>query len=95
MIKHIVMFKLKKDRIDELHEMRKRLDNLQNTIDVIKYFDIGVNISKSPSAYDLVLVSEFDSLEDLEKYRVHPDHQKVLEYIANIKDSSIVVDYKF
>ncbi|MBN1186907.1 MAG: Dabb family protein [Bacteroidales bacterium] len=95
MIKHIVMFKLKKDRLDELHELRKRLDNLQNTIDVIKYFETGVNIRQSSSAYDLVLISEFESLDDLEKYRVHPDHQKVMEYIAIVKESSIVVDYKF
>lgn len=95
MIKHIVMFKLKPEKKTEIPEFKRRLDDLGDTIKEIRLFETGKNFSSSPAAYDLVLVSEFDTKEDLEKYKVHPEHKKLIEYFIPIKESSVVVDYEF
>jgi hypothetical protein len=98
MVKHVVMFKLKdfptenekEQKLDQLFEM---LDKLRNKIPQIKEYEVGKNMSSSASSFDLVLVSGFDSEEDLEVYRRHPEHVKVLDFIGKVKDILAVVDY--
>ena len=94
MIKHIVMFRFKEpDR--NLIRFKNELDELKNKIEEIKYFETGVNISKVQNAYDLVLLSEFESAESLEKYKVHPEHLKIVSFLNEIKEDVKVVDYEF
>jgi hypothetical protein len=95
MIKHIVSFKLKDDSKDRAEEIKKALETLPSKISQIKYFEVGVNISDSPAAYDVVLISEFDSVEDLNTYRLDPEHIKVTDIIRLYKSDSMVVDYNF
>ena len=93
MIKHIVSFKLKEESKDKAELIKQKLEELSSKISQIKYFEIGINISDSPAAYDLVLVSEFLSVEELDAYRMHPEHIKVADIIALYKSTSMVVDY--
>lgn len=92
------MFRLKpyqspEERQKAAEEVLNELKKLPEKIDVIRSFEAGINFSKEAWAFDLVLDSTFDSAEDLEKYRVHPDHQA---FIAFNKDYSVekkVVDF--
>ena len=98
MIRHIVMFKLKKTENEQAftdikNEVKNRLESLPGKIDVIRQMEVGINVVKSDRAFDLALVSSFDSLDDLETYRVHPAHQEVVSYIAEFKDQSAAVDF--
>ncbi len=98
MIRHIVMFKLKKTQAEESldrikNEIKLRLESLPGKIHVIRTMEVGINVVKSDRAFDLALVSSFDSLDDLETYRVHPAHQEVVSYIAGVKDQSAAVDF--
>jgi len=96
MIKHIVMIKLKEnDRAENAKKVKQELENLKGKIDEIKHYEVGLNISESPAAYDLVLVSEFLTLETLEIYRENPEHQKVLKFLRSVTESTAVVDYEF
>ncbi len=98
MIKHVVMLKLlDKDEKKKLNiqTLKDKLDNLKNKIPEIKYLETGINISPRSSAFDLVLISEFNNQEDLDKYIIHPAHQEVLTILAEIKDDIVVVDYEF
>ena len=99
MIQHIVMFKLldkyeDKEREKIAGELKAALNELPDKIKEIKAYEVGVNISKSPAAYDLVLVSSFESLEDLDAYRIHEAHQSVVAQIKEHKKESVVVDYE-
>ncbi|NJK87663.1 MAG: Dabb family protein [Bacteroidales bacterium] len=62
---------------------------------VVKKLETGVNISNRAIAYDLVLVTDFENTEDLQKYIDHPEHHKIVEYLeqAKMKKAS-VVDYE-
>lgn len=98
MIRHIVMFKLKKTDNEKgltviKNEIKNRLESLPGKIDVIRSMEVGINVVSSERAFDLALVSSFDKLDDLETYRVHPAHQEVVEFIALHKDQSAAVDF--
>lgn len=99
MINHIVMMKLQTSNESEktkyLRQLKQALKKLPSLISQIRYYEIGINVSQSPAAYDLVLVSHFDSLSTLDSYRNHPEHVKVLELIKTLVASTAVVDFEF
>lgn len=99
MIKHVVMFKLKDFPENEKSEivkiLKSKLEKLPDFIEVIKSFEVGINVLKQDRAYDFVLVSEFESLETLEIYRVHPKHVEFREFLWKYRDNSVSVDYEF
>lgn len=99
MIKHIVMWKLKefaesKGKLENANIIKAILENLQKEIKQIRFIEVGINITKSIQAYDIILYSEFEDIDDLNIYQNHPSHMKVSEFIGNVRDERIVVDYE-
>jgi len=99
LIKHIVMWKLKefaegKSKLENANIIKINLEDLKHKIDEVKLIEVGVNINNSQQAYDVVLYSEFENLEDLNLYQNHPDHVKVGEFINKVKEERIVTDYE-
>ncbi|AUM88349.1 stress responsive protein [Clostridium botulinum] len=99
MIKHIVMWRLKefaegKSKLENANIIKINLEDLKHRIDEVKLIEVGVNINNSQQAYDVVLYSEFENLEDLNLYQNHPDHVKVGEFINKVKEDRIVTDYE-
>ncbi len=99
MIKHIVFIKIKgaasdDAKLQDLNKLKDALEALPSQISQIKNFEVGINVSDSSSASDIALVGEFDSKDDLEAYKVHPEHQKVLDLISSIKGRTAVVDFE-
>ena len=94
MVTHVVLFRLKDRSRKNIERARDVLLSLKDRIPVIRSFEVGADIIRSDRSYDLALVSKFDSLDDLEAYRVHPEHVNVVDYIAQVKESSIAVDYE-
>lgn len=97
MLKHIVMWKLKHDQEHDRAEnallAKTYLEDLAGKIKEIRKIEVGINVNESAGAYDLVLYSEFENEQDLEAYQNHPDHLKVGEFIGQIRESRVVVDY--
>jgi len=75
--------------------MKAAIDGLMGVVPELLSMEVGMNLSTKASAYDLVLTSTFDSMETLDIYRVHPEHQKVLELLHELMESTAVVDYQF
>ncbi|MDQ0086829.1 hypothetical protein J2T12_000223 [Paenibacillus anaericanus] len=95
MIKHIVFFKLKDASLENVETTATVLRGLDGKVEQLRSLEIGVDVIKSPRSYDIALVATFDSLEDLEGYQVHPEHKKVIEYMNQVRESSVAVDYEF
>lgn len=99
MINHVVLFKLKDYSEAEkpmiIAEMKSLLEDLKDKIEELKYIEVGVNYELNSKSYDLVLISHFKNIEDLDKYRVHPEHKKVLNRFAELKLERAAVDYEF
>jgi hypothetical protein len=99
MIKHVVMFLFKDsaeglDKAEIIKEARARFEALPEKIQFLETFEVGTNIGSSPVAYDLVLYSEFQNLEKLKDYQVHPAHEEVKHYLDTLKERVAIVDYE-
>jgi hypothetical protein len=93
------MWKLKefaegKDKLENAKIIKMGLEDLKNKINQIRCIEVGININESEQAYDVVLYSEFDSVEDLNLYQNHPDHVRISEFITNLRDVRVVTDYE-
>jgi len=97
MIKHIVIFKASEStgKLQLINKLKEIMDTLPAQINEIKYYETGLNVGTSKNAFDLVLISEFESINTLEKYRIHPAHQEVIKFIVENKIETRVVDYEF
>ncbi|MAL17829.1 MAG: stress responsive protein [Balneola sp.] len=100
MIKHVVMWKLKdvaegKTKAENAEVMKELLEDLPNKIEELSSAEVGINIleGNEDAICDVVLTTECDSKEDLKAYGVHPDHQKVVEFIKKVVMERRVVDY--
>lgn len=99
MIKHIVMFKLKEfttpvEKAHKLAEIKEGLEALVDKIEVLKSMKVGVNVNPA-EVYDFVLISEFETLEDVEVYAKHPDHVAVAKIIGEVRESRAGIDFAF
>ncbi len=99
MINHIVLFKLKDYSESEkpliIAEMKSLLEGLKGKIDELKYIEVGVNYDLNSKSYDLALISHFNSVEDLDKYRIHHEHKKVLARFSELSLERAAVDFEF
>jgi hypothetical protein len=71
------------------------LKNLEKSIDSLVNMEVGINFSDRTTAYDLVLIADFNNEDDLNSYRVHPEHVNVLDFLKINADKTAVVDYYF
>ena len=97
MIRHTIMWKFtdsfdgmnKDDIMDKITEL---FVFLKNTIPEIKFMSVERDVIKSERSYDMIYITEFESLEALEVYRVHPEHLKVAEFIGKVRIAQAVTD---
>ena len=71
------------------------LEALPEKIDWIRASTVAVNSKDAPAGnWDLILISDFDSFEDLERYRVHPDHVAVGTFMKPVRSDRSCVDFE-
>ena len=92
MIKHVVMWKIKPGTEKEMNEFLTGLQGLCGVIPQIKAQEVGVNCGGEGN-YSAVLVSAFESLEDLETYKKDPRHVAVSDLCKAIREDRVCVDY--
>ena len=93
MIKHIVMWKFKENEEENMKKFLEGLNSLKTIIPEIKYMETGININPN-NEYDAILISEFETMEDLETYKNHPEHVKVSELCKSIRIDRQAIDYQ-
>lgn len=91
MVRHIVMWKFQEGKKAEMDEFLAGLASLNGVIPQIVDMEIGVNVVEG--GYDAVLVSSFQSLEDVETYKNDPRHVAVSKLCKSIRESRCSVDY--
>lgn len=99
MVKHVVMFKFKpeveaENRCRYAIEFKRGIEQLPAVIDCIRMVRVGVNMNENEK-WDICLESEFDSLDDVKTYSVHPSHKAVaMALMAHIAERACV-DFEF
>ena len=100
MVRHICMFEFLDEadgrtREENVAITRAMLEALPEKISWIRASSVEVNSKKADASnWDLVLISDFDSFEDLERYRVHPDHVAVGTFMRPVRRARACVDYE-
>ena len=98
MVKHIVLFKLRADvpaeqRLEAMRSFKAAIEALPERISCIRKVEVVLNVNPS-EAWHIALYSEFDSLDDVKRYAVHPDHVAAGKLLAEVKESRACVDYE-
>ncbi len=103
MIRHVVMWKLKDEaegaaKEKNAEKMKLILEGLKVNIDEIKSVEVGINITdedeEAGSAYDVVLISDFETELDYTMYTRNAHHKKAIEFINSVIEERHFVDYK-
>ena len=92
MIKHVVMWKFREGTEKEMNQFLEGLRGLYGVIPQIRSQEVGVNCLAGN--YDAVLISTFDSLEDLDTYKNDPRHVAVAGLCKEIRTDRVAVDFE-
>jgi hypothetical protein len=98
MIRHIVSWKLSAE--DEAGKdaaaatITETLEGLVPLIPEILALRVGRNVAYPQTNFDLVLVADYASLEALDAYQVHPEHQRAVGIIKPLVALRANVDFE-
>lgn len=93
MIRHIVMWKFRPGTEAEQAAFLEGLRGLMGVVPQLRGCEVARNVGQGN--YDAVLVSDFDSLEDLAAYKADPRHQAVSALCKSIRTDRVAVDYEY
>jgi malate synthase len=94
-IKHIVMWTFAdEDKQANLETVRDRLAALRDLVPGILTLEPVIPVEGFEHSFDLVLYSEFESVDALRAYATHPDHVAVGALIRSVATQRVCVDYE-
>ncbi len=97
MLRHVVTWKLSSEdaaeRGAQAAEVARRLNALDGVVPQLRSISAGANAVYPDVNWDVTLVADFDSVEALEQYQVHPAHEEVAAYIRSVVASRVAVDF--
>lgn len=94
------MFKLTEfatpaDKQAKMQEIKTGLEALIDKIDVLHMIRVDFNVNPE-EAWDVILTTELDSLEDVKTYATHPEHVAISKgIIGPVKADRACVDYEY
>lgn len=91
----LITFESRAEKQKILLEIKTRLEKLPTLISEIKNFEVGINFFDSATASDMVLISDFETNDALNQYRIHPEHVKFVDFFSTYKADGTVVDYEY
>ncbi|UUZ76955.1 Dabb family protein [Polaromonas sp. P1(28)-13] len=98
MIKHIVMWNVRGNSAEEkqeaLEQIRQCFEGLRGRIPGLLHLEVGIDTSRISYACDIVLYTEFSSVDALEAYGVHPEHERVKTVLIGLRTERHQVDYQ-
>lgn len=100
MVRHVVMFSFKEEaegrsKDENVALTKKMLEALPEKIELIRSSQVEVNLPEAAQDNcDLLLISDFDSLADLEAYKIHPDHVAVGVFMRPLRTGRASVDFE-
>lgn len=93
MIRHIVMWKFRLGEEKKAEEFLSHLAALQGVVPELLKSEVRKNIGTD--GFDAVLISEFASMEALDRYKKDQRHVEVSALCKSIREARASVDYEF
>lgn len=94
MIRNTLLIKLKEPNTETIEKTKSVLLSMKSQIPVLQGIEVQGDILHGESSYDILLVTRFESVEDMETYLVHPVHVEVSSYIAGVIEKGASVCYE-
>jgi hypothetical protein len=94
MIVNNLLITLKDRDAESIRKTQEVLLNMKGKIETLIDIQAEINIRPSQTAYDLILITKFESLEGLNTYLAHPVHLEVAKYIVSVLDTQASVCYE-
>ena len=89
------MFKFKEDNKEE--NIKLALEKVQalKEIPEIKRFEVTTNMSEAPASnYELSLIFDCESMDDLNAYQQNPKHLEFGNFIKSVREDRACIDFK-
>lgn len=94
MIVNNLLLRLKERDSESILKAKNALLSMKGKIGVLIDLQAEVNIRHGGSSYDIILITKFASMKDLDAYLVHPVHVEVAKYIGSVVDIQAAVCYE-
>lgn len=98
MIRHLVFFSMKpnalgQDALTNAHTMAEHFRRISKEIPGVCDVELGFNYNNEERFYEMALNQVFESKKALEDYTNDPRHIEVRDFVRQVIDHRIVVDY--
>lgn len=92
MFTHVVLMKVK--NLKDVATVAEILRSMEGEIPELKEIEVGINEIESDRNFDIVLITRFDSKEDMDIYQYSDYHQhQVLDRIRPLLEKTVAGDY--
>jgi len=96
MIRHICMFKLNEENKEaNIAEFCARAESLKAIPQIRKFAAVTNDKATPDSNYEVSLIIDFDSVDDLNVYQAHPIHKEFGAFVGTIRKERACIDYEF
>ncbi|WP_138207312.1 Dabb family protein [Haloimpatiens lingqiaonensis] len=101
MIRHVVMWRLKDEACGNNREsnalkIKEQLESLQGKINELKSAKVNINHKLAPEGnFHVILEAEVEDFNALKVYANHPLHLKVVEFIKEVSENRVALDYEY
>jgi len=94
MIKNTLLIKLKERNNETIEKTKSMLLSMGDKIEVLRGIQVQVDIRRGESSYDILLITHFSSMEDMEAYLINPVHVEVSKYIVSVLEAGASVCFE-
>ena len=99
MIKHLVLWKLKKkalghSKAENAQLIKEKLEALGGRIPGLISLEVGIDFSQSRESADVAAFCTFANRQDLDNYYAHPEHEAVVPFLARVAAELRYADYE-
>lgn len=94
-VRHVVSWRLSAtdpaEKSDQAARIVTALESLVGVVGEIRSLTAGPDVAGGDN-WDVVLIADFDDLDALARYQVHPEHQKVVTFVRSVVSQRMAVD---
>ena len=94
MIVNNLLLKLKNKDTENIKKTQKVLLGMKGKIEALLDIQVELNIRPGQTAYDIILITKFASMEDMNAYLSHSAHLEVAKFIGNVLETQASVCYE-
>ncbi len=92
MFTHVVMMKVRDPK--DIQTVADILQSMEGKIPQINELEVGINEIESDRNFDVILITRFDSRQEMDIYQVSDYHQhQVLDKIRPLLEKTVAADY--